>query len=271
MKIQKNNFKKMPIGACLAVSGALLVVGSVGVVYNPTLAITSDYSLDDNSITLDGEHDGSVAVALKTSVARSFTAIEGTWSLHEVVEPGATATSYLDLSGMKRDGTTDIEYGLSNGKGAWTSLSASDYMTVAANGEILSAIYTVDKNTPAGVYKISLSDGLLSYDEAGTEIDEDELNLDATVTVTRSEATGGETTTGDEATGGETTTGDETTGDEATTASGELAIPNTGTMTQNGSGANIAMISITAVASIAVSFMAILQIKSHKKVNFNKH
>ena len=103
----KRILNKLPVKECLAITGAIcLVVGSIGMTYRFTKASQSEYSLTAENVTLDGEHDGSATVALKTSVARNYVAIQGTFSLHEVVESSPTQTPYFNLSGIKRGGTT---------------------------------------------------------------------------------------------------------------------------------------------------------------------
>lgn len=103
--------KEVPIKACLVASGILCLGGGILVTRRFVQASSSEYSSTGSSVTLDGEHNGSATVLLKTSVARSYVAIQGAWSKNEVVDSGVTQTSYLSLSGMKRGGSATMAYG----------------------------------------------------------------------------------------------------------------------------------------------------------------
>lgn len=193
MKLQTHTklqiLKELPAKRCLAVVVALCLVGSIWLTCHLTRASQADYSLTGGNVVLDGANDGSVMVALKTSKARTYVAIQGTWSIHEVVNAGAAQTQYftLNATGGRRGGTINITYG-DNGIGIWTPEDGVG-MPVAANGEVLSAVYTVDKDTPAGTYKITLSGGLFTYYEDDDVDEPDTIAAEATVTVTRSDST----------------------------------------------------------------------------------
>ena len=176
----KKLFKKIPAKLCLIASSVLCLAGNILTTYCPVQASSSEYSLSSGSVTLDGTKDGSVTIALRTSVARSYVAIQGTWSTKETAQ-----TSYINLSGMNRGGSTAITYG-ANGTCAWTPENGNG-MSVAAGGEVLSATYIVNRDTPAGTYTISFSNGLFTYDINGSDADEDDIIAStATITVTRS-------------------------------------------------------------------------------------
>ncbi len=189
MKLRTNKTKrvlrKAPTKLYMAISGILCLVGITGIAYHFAQASSSEYSLTENNVVLDGQHDGTTTIRLKTSTTRTYSAIQGTWSLHEVVNSGATQTSYLSLSGMTRGESTTVDYG-QNGTYAWASETEEGVLPVAANGSVLTATYTIDKDTPAGTYKISFSEGFLTYYVNGTDVDEDDIiAADATITVTR--------------------------------------------------------------------------------------
>lgn len=275
MKLQTTKtqkiLNKIPAKLCLAASGVLCLAGGIGMTYRPTHAILSEYSLAGSNVTLDGEHDGSATVALKTSVARTYTAIQGTYSLHEAVGSEEDPT-YLSLSGMTRGGSIATAYGETNGVVAWTPDPGADGMSVVANGEVLTATYTVDKDTPAGTYTISFSDGLFTYDVSGSDVEEeDTIALDATVTVTR------------DTTGGDDDTDNNTDGEEDEDAAGTideeededeesgLAVPNTGKMTGDGNGASIVAISTAAIIAVIALFALAAQIKNHKHIDFDQN
>ena len=177
MQLQtKKITKKIPCKTCLALSGALFLAGSIGTTYHLTQASAAEYSLTGSSVALDGTNAGSATVKLKTSVAHTYVAIQGTWSQHEVVNNNATQTSYLTLSGMKRGGTI----------ATWTPGVGEEGLSVAAGGEVLTATYSVNKDTPAGTYKITFANGIFDYDVNGTDVPESEtIASDATITVTR--------------------------------------------------------------------------------------
>lgn len=284
----KNIFNKISSRTCLVASGVLCLAGSVGMTYGFTHASSSEYSLTGSNVTLDGTNDGSATVALKTSVARTYVAVQGTFSLHEVVEPTATETSYLSLSGMTRGGSTALNYGATNGTGIWTPDPGMDGMSVAAGGEVMTATYTVDKDTPAGTYKISFSDGTFTYDNNGTDLDEaDIIASDTTITVTRNNDDSGNNDNDEPGTGDSGTTDTDDTDDdeedEAPVATvvdsdssdgsddGGLKVPDTGEMTQDGNGATFAAISVAAVVAVVILSAVVMQVKNHKGIDFNKH
>ncbi len=185
----KKRLKKMPIKICLITVGTFCIIGNTWAASRRVLASSSEYSLTANNITLDGTNNDSVTVTLRTSVARSYVVVQGTWSTKETAQ-----TSYFALSSMKRGGTTAIDYG-SNGICAWTPLDGNG-MAVAADGEVLSATYTVDKDTPAGTYDITFSNGLFTYDVNGSDVDEnDNIASTVTITVTRNSPVDFNTTT----------------------------------------------------------------------------
>ena len=280
MQTQIHKTQKTSTRIYLALAGTLCLASGIGILglnYNPTYASASEYSLDGSSITLDGTNDGSASVTLKTSVARSYVAIQGTWSTKEVVDSGETQTSYLTLSGVKRGGSTTMTYG-SNGVCAWTPEDGNG-MSVAANSSVLTATYTVDKDTPEGTYKISFSEGLFTYDVNGSDVDEDDtIALDTTITVTRSSGSSddGDNNDGNSSDGSTDSSNSDdgtttTTGDSSSDGtSGNVSVPNTGKMTQDGNGANVAVISILTIVATAALLTAVVKAKSHKKIGFGK-
>lgn len=178
--------KQLPVKACLIASALSCLTGSVWVTCRLTRASQAEYTTTTASVTLDGENNGSATVALKTATARTYVAIQGTWSINEVVGSGSTQTSYLTLSAMKRGGTTAMAYG-ANGTGAWTPEDGVG-MSVLAGGDVLSATYTIDKDTPAGTYAVSFSNGLFTYDVNDSDVDEeDTIASSTTITVTRND------------------------------------------------------------------------------------
>ena len=181
----KQILRKSPTKLYMAISGILCLAGIAGLAYNLAQASSSEYSLAGNNVVLDGQHNGSVTIKLKTSTARTYSAIQGTWSLHEVVDPAAPQTSYLSISGMTRGSSTTVDYG-QNGTYAWASETDEGVLSVAASGDVLTATYTIDKNTPAGNYKISFSEGFFTYYANGADVDEEDIiAADTTITVTR--------------------------------------------------------------------------------------
>lgn len=281
-KKQEKSNKKYWIAA-----GALCLASSVGVFYHPTHASQAEYTLAGTSVNLNGTDGGSVNVALKTSVARTYVSMQGTFSTHEVVGTGEDQTSYFVLKEMKRGGNTPItDFNANTGIGMWTPTDGNG-MSVAANGEVLSGVYTIDKDTPAGTYTIRFSNGIFQYDVNGTDVDEaDTIANTATITVTRNAPDDG----GDDGDDGGDDGGDEDgnedgdeDGDEDdspaivpsnTTTDGSsttgLAVPDTGQMTEENNSANVAMISIATIISTIALGLAVVKTKAHKKVSFRK-
>ena len=176
-RISKNKLVIMHLMAFII----FCLVSNIWTVYHFVHASSSEYSLVSSNIALDGTSDATIVIPLKTSVARSYVAIQGTWSTNETAQ-----TSYFGLSSISRGGSAPMTFG-ANGTCAWTPETGNG-MSVASGGEVLSATYTVNKDTPAGTYAVSFSNGLFTYDINGADVDEnDVISSIATITVTRSD------------------------------------------------------------------------------------
>ncbi|MBR3157181.1 hypothetical protein IKF20_01980, partial [Candidatus Saccharibacteria bacterium] len=193
IKSSKTQIKQISSRAGIATFGTLLLAGSIGMTYQFTSAAATDYSLTGSNVTLNGTANGTTTVTLKNAVARTYVAIQGDWSTKEEVEAGETQTSYLTLSGLKLGSSTTLTFDSSTGTVAWTPLDGNG-VSIPANSSVLTATYTVDKDTPAGSYKVIFTDepdGVITYDENDSDVDEtDAITLDATITVTRSGSSG---------------------------------------------------------------------------------
>ncbi len=143
------------------------------------LAAASDYVLTGGSVTVDGTEDKTVEVAFTSVKGGTYYSFSGNWSLKETQD-----SSYLTLTALsKPKGAT--ENSTETGRTQWTDMSFSDGLTVAANGAIWTATYTVDKNTPSGTYTVSLNVDGITGGSAGFNAETDAQGLKtATITVT---------------------------------------------------------------------------------------
>lgn len=290
MKRTENKKRKPSAKAFLAALIAVCFAGNIGIARSSVHASASEYSLAGSTVTIDGTKDGSAKVALKTSKARNYVAIQAAWSLHEI-NSGSSQTSYLSLSGMTRGGSTNQQYG-ENGVTSWAAEDENG-ISVAANGGVLTATYKVDKNTPEGTYQVSLSNGLFTYHINGADVDEDDtINLNATVTVKRGEPNsdnsndeGNTDNNGDEGTPIENNSEDNSDegskgdpkenpeedpeDDSEFNPKTDLAVPDTGYMSQDDNGAKAVIISIASIAAVAALIIVAVKTKTHKKIKFD--
>lgn len=147
----------------------------------PSIAYSSDYSLTDKTITLDGENDGTVEVSLITAEGGTFYALQAGWTLSE-----KESTNYFTLSNLVSGGTTSpMENDPATGRVLWTDGSYTGF-DVSEGGSIWTATYTIDKDTPAGTYTVELTVDAITGGTAEYDSDEN-FSLTATITVEREE------------------------------------------------------------------------------------
>ena len=280
IKSSKTQIKQISTRTGVAALGTLLLVGSIGMTCQLTNAAATNYSLTGSSVALNGTANGTATVTLKNALAKTYVAIQGNWSTSEEVETGETQTSYLTLSGLKLGSSTTLTFDSTTGTVAWTPLDGNG-VAIPANGSLITATYTVDKDTPAGSYKVIFTDepdGVITYDENGTDVDEaDAITLNATITVTRSgssgDGDGSDSTTPTEEEEEEEEGEIEEEGEEEKEEEEDedgLLVPNTGRMSEENSGANAVAISIVSIIATATLITTIIRAKAHKKLSFDK-
>lgn len=146
-----------------------------------SMAITSDYSLTDKTISLDGYNDGIVEISLISENGGNFYALDADWSLKE-----KESSSYFTLAKLSsNDNILPLENSASTGKVYWTDNSLSGFK-VSKKEEIWTAEYKIDKNTPAGTYTIGLNVNAITGGTSGYDSDEI-FSRTAIITVNREE------------------------------------------------------------------------------------
>ena len=127
---------------------ALLCLGSVSV-----LAAAGDtYALTDASVTLDGTADGTVTVCLTADKAGTVYGLQGQWQVN-------AGEGKLTLAGLTPGAAVNgiSENSVESGNVLWMDSGFSAGIAVTENGAIWTASYTVDKDTPSGVYTVSFA------------------------------------------------------------------------------------------------------------------
>lgn len=147
------------------------------------LAAANDYVLSGGSVTVDGTADQTVDVVFTSVKGGTFYSFEADWSMKET-----ESSSYLKLSALTSDkASAAMENSADTGRTVWTDMSFSNGLTVAANGAIWTATYTVDKNTPSGTYTVSLNVKGFTGSDFNPDTDAQGLRT-ATITVTNNSA-----------------------------------------------------------------------------------
>lgn len=121
----------------------------------PAFALeASDFALTvSGSVTVDGTEDQTVNVAFSANSAMSVIALQGTFSTTET-----EGTGYLKLS----DYVSPVElkgfnyFDIPSGTTVYGDSALEGY-AVEQNGNVMTAVYTVDKDTPTGSYTVQFS------------------------------------------------------------------------------------------------------------------
>lgn len=114
---------------------------------------SEDFALSGGSVTVDGTEDKTVNVVFSAKNAMSVIALQGTFSNKET-----EGTSHLTLkdyvSPIVLTGTN--YFATASGAVLYADANLEGY-AVAANGNVMTAVYTVDKDTPTGTYTAMFS------------------------------------------------------------------------------------------------------------------
>ena len=159
------------------ISTLLLLAMLCALVAGASFAAADDYTLNDAAVSVDGVSDGTADVVFASVAGGNFYGLEGYWSTKETEE-----SSFLKLTALTPAGAiTPMENYPSNGHVYWSDMSFTTPITAAAGGAIWTATYTVDKDTPSGVYTVSFDISVVSPTSGE---DTSVGTLTATVTVT---------------------------------------------------------------------------------------
>lgn len=130
-------------------------------------ASTESLSLVPSEVVIvDGTEDKTVSVKFTTDEAISVALIQGEFSVKET-----ESTSYVSLTGYEVPFTEDANNNFTLADGSFIYCDDANFVgyDVAVDGNIVTAVYTVDKNAPADDYTVELHlvciDGDVSADE----------------------------------------------------------------------------------------------------------
>ena len=149
-------------------------------------AMIVNYYLTDGAVELNGSDNGEVTVNFNSADADAIYSIEGNFAPSVAVDGHTyfTLTSLNPGGGLSASSVGVLSNTVEDGRiyyQEWTN-----GFEVVQRGALWSATYAVDKDTPAGDYKVALSSARVASESA--EYDTVNLGtLEATVTVTRSE------------------------------------------------------------------------------------
>ena len=115
-----------------------------------------DFSLTGGTVTVDGIVDQTIDVVFQANSETTVVAFEGVFSTTEV-----EATEYIKLTKLTPpDSVTLGSYdtnSITSGRVAWVDDVAFAGYTVAADGAVWTAQYTISKDTPSGTYTVQFA------------------------------------------------------------------------------------------------------------------
>lgn len=182
MKLKIKSILKIGLPAILSV---FVVVGAVRFVHAASTLTTSDFSLSDASVELDGSNDGSVEITFNAETSGILYALDSTWDTSITSDSSTifTLASIASASAITSSSGTVITNNISTGQYSWIDMTVAG---ASISDNILTATYTVDKDTPSGTYDVEFYVDAIAYgssaDDSGTE-----LTFTATITVTRAD------------------------------------------------------------------------------------
>lgn len=170
---------KIKVVAGVVLSAVLLTVLALKIVAG-VRAIQLPYGVSGAMASLNGEDSVDVQIMFGVSADMSIAAIQGQWTAKETED-----TSYITLSELtgNMSGGTMMENDVQTGGIYWfNAIGAGTEME--ADSAVWTAVYTVDKDTPAGDYTVQLDLKNFVYTVGGTESTDSNI-LSATIEVTR--------------------------------------------------------------------------------------
>ena len=152
---------------------------------------STDFALSGAEVTVDGTENKTVNVVFSAGSAMSILVLEGEFSASSEY---LTLSSYVSPIELKGTNYFDTDVGVVK----YADPALEGY-SVAENGNVMTAVYAVDKNTPTGAYSVTFDLGVVQdYDFNEVRIQ----TYTATINVTNDSSTGGDQPGGE---GGEET------------------------------------------------------------------
>ena len=109
----------------------------------------TDFVLKGGTVAVDGTEDKTVNVVFEAEKAVTVIALQGTFTDESDYLTLSDKVSPITLSGTNYFDTA-------SGTVVYADAALEGY-AVAANGNVMTAVYTVDKNTPTGTYEVNFS------------------------------------------------------------------------------------------------------------------
>ena len=120
--------------------------------------LKTDFTLNDAYVTVDGSQNVEANVVFNSNDARNIQVLQGTFSIEDAeVKESIKLSGYIcpvTLTGMNAFSTA-------TGELVYTDDVNFTGYAVEANGNVFTAVYTVDKNTPTGNYTIAFKKALV--------------------------------------------------------------------------------------------------------------
>lgn len=179
----KQLIKKKSVMSMMGV--VVFVLAIAGIL--PNVFASTAYYMPDALVELDGVNDGTVTISFNTPEEDSFANVRGSF---DTLIGYDMEHIHFTLTGMSTGGdlpSTSIQNNtVADGLISWLDWTTPAH--VAERGQLLSATYTVDKDTPAGNHSICLRNIWIASENS----DWDTLNINsvcANIIVTRDEGT----------------------------------------------------------------------------------
>ena len=178
---KKKTNEKMKSGLLFGISGLVSITLVMSALVN-VFATASDYYFDGATISLDGTSNATAYTYLKSTEGGTFYTMQGDFSLTETNDSDNYIT-LQDLIASGEAGSTSKD--LTTGRLMRRDMDFEGFQS-GPNGALMIALYTVDKDTPAGDYTVSLTNCAIVGGSSG--FDGERLpNMNATIRVTRTD------------------------------------------------------------------------------------
>ena len=149
-------------------------------IFNRVQAASSDYSLSNKAVVLDGQEDSEVEINFITAKSGSYYAIDAQWATKEV------GTSYFTLTELEPNAKVDSSDVFNNNPNDGIVIYDDESLngfSVNSGEELWTAKYKIDKDTPEGEYIIQINVSAVMSDNDESE----EFVKSCVVSITRNE------------------------------------------------------------------------------------
>lgn len=183
-KIKEIFGNKPKAGILVGISGLVSIV-LVGFVFANVFATASDYFYDSVNVSVDGVQGATAYMYLRTVGGGTFYTRQGDFSLSETND----GNGYITLQSLTASGPGQTTVEDFNAEGFRRLIYVDALFTgneAGPSDPVMIAVYSVDKDTPAGDYTVSLSNVLIAGGTSGYG-GEQLPDMNTTIHVTRSD------------------------------------------------------------------------------------